>query len=121
MSLYSLDTASELHRFEQDLDVDLVSLEAISGKHDHSEMFFAISSILTALKIYRVEIKGKDNIKTTLFHETEVNGFDPLKFTSYQLTYQSKDGVSVPIFIAHKIVRITFAMNSCLIIFVKGT
>lgn len=107
LKIASLDTGHELLCFDDymDPDVKIATIDGCSGQRKDSEMFFAISSILTPPKIYKVEFQGDDRIEPTLIHKMKLNGYDSSKFILKQVIYTSKDGTPVPMFVVHKNVR----------------
>jgi prolyl oligopeptidase len=68
------------------------------GKRTETETFYAFTGFTTPTTIYRYDMKSGSS---TLFREPKVD-FDPAKFETKQIFYQSKDGTRVPMFITHK-------------------
>lgn len=119
MSLHKLETGEKV----MDFSIDLGTITSMTGKRDHTEMFYEFFSFLTPNKIYRVDFT-KPKIETTVsinytfknfeliliflkvFHETKVGNLNPLEYETKQVFYSSKDGTRVPMFIVHKKVNI---------------
>jgi prolyl oligopeptidase len=71
---------------------------SLSGRHDHSELFYAFTSYLTPTRVFRHDVKtGKGEIWQRL--EAPL---DPALFEVSQVRYQSKDGTAVPMFLVHR-------------------
>lgn len=114
MSLHQLLTGEKI----MDFPMDLGTITGISGKKDHKEMFYSFCSFLTPNIIYRVDFSEKQLVPKVsnslseihiriplclkVIHETLVGDFNPSKYESKQVFYESKDGTLVPMFIIHK-------------------
>ena len=68
------------------------------GKRTESETFYAFTGFTAPSTIYRYDMKTG---VSTLFRAPTVD-FDPAKFETKQIFYNSKDGTRVPMFITHK-------------------
>ncbi|MCR9161251.1 MAG: prolyl oligopeptidase family serine peptidase [bacterium] len=82
-------------------DVTLPGLgtaSGVSGEEDDPEGFFSFTSLATPSSVYRVDV-GTGEVST---FKAPTVGFDPDDFVVSQVFYPSKDGTSVPMFIAHK-------------------
>ncbi|XP_017769998.1 PREDICTED: prolyl endopeptidase isoform X2 [Nicrophorus vespilloides] len=97
LSLHKLESGEKI----MDFPIELGTINGISGKREHTEMFYRFVSFLTPNIIYKVDFSGS-TIKQTVFHETKVGDLDPSKYVSKQEFYTSKDGTKVPMFIVHK-------------------
>lgn len=76
----------------------LGTVSGLSGKQEHTEMFFSFTSFLFPSTSYRYDFITD---KLTAVHEPEID-FDPSPYETRQVFYHSKDGTSVPMFITHK-------------------
>lgn len=69
-----------------------------SGKDDDKECFFAYSSFTVPATIYKYDIA---NNTYELYKSPKVD-FDADEFISYQVFFESKDGIKIPMFLTHK-------------------
>jgi prolyl oligopeptidase len=76
----------------------LGTVSGLSGKQDHTEMFFSFTSFLFPSTSYRYDFITD---RLTVVHESEID-FDPSRYETRQVFYHSKDGTRVPMFITHK-------------------
>ena len=74
------------------------SASGFDGKREDTETFYSFSSFATPPGTYRYDMKTG---KSELFRQAKVK-FDPDKYVVKQIFYSSKDGTSVPMFIAHR-------------------
>jgi len=110
LSLHKLETGEKI----MDFPLELGSISGIAGRREHTEMFFGFSSFLTPNVIYRVDFKQPE-IKATVFYETKVGDFDPSKYESNQVFYNSKDGTKIPMFVVHKKGLVLDGSKPCLL------
>jgi prolyl oligopeptidase len=68
------------------------------GKRKDAETFYAYTSFTAPTTIYRYDVKTG---QSALYRQPKVD-FDPAKFETKQVFYNSKDGTRVPMFITHK-------------------
>ncbi len=76
----------------------LGTVSGLSGKQQHTEMFFSFTSFLLPSTSYRYDFLTD---RLTVVHEPEID-FDPSPYETRQVFYHSKDGTRVPMFIIHK-------------------
>ena len=69
-----------------------------SGKPDDPETFYSFTSFATPTSVYRYDAESGES---EVIREAKVD-FDPNDYVVKQEFYYSKDGVRVPMFIAHK-------------------
>jgi prolyl oligopeptidase len=69
------------------------------GERDASFVFYTFNSLSVPPTIYRYDIASK---KSSVFRQPAVPGYDPTRFETKQVFYNSKDGTRVPMFIVHK-------------------
>jgi prolyl oligopeptidase len=69
-----------------------------SGKKDDKEVFYTFTSFTFPPAIYRYLVEEN---RSELFRKAEVK-FDPEKFVTTQVFYESKDKTKIPLFIVHK-------------------
>ena len=74
------------------------SAGGFGGKRTETETFYAFTGFTAPSTIYRYDMKTG---ASTLFRQPKVD-FDPAKFETKQIFYNSKDGTRVPMFITHK-------------------
>ena len=70
----------------------------LNGKQDDDELFYSFTSFLYPTTIYRYDLNARRN---ELFRAPKV-AFDPSRYETRQVFYQSKDGTRVPMFITAK-------------------
>jgi prolyl oligopeptidase len=76
----------------------LGTVSGLSGKQEHTEMFFSFTSFLFPSTSYRYDFLTD---RLTVVREPEID-FDPSPYETRQVFYHSKDGTRVPMFITHK-------------------
>lgn len=69
-----------------------------NGKKTDSIVFYSYTSFIRPTSIYKYNINTEES---SLFYETELT-FDPEEFIEKQVTYKSKDGTPVSMFVVHK-------------------
>jgi len=69
-----------------------------SGKKEDNEVFYTFTSFTFPPVIYRYLVKEN---RSELFRKSDVK-FDPDKFVTTQVFYESKDKIRIPLFIVHK-------------------
>src|ERR1700739_4753405 len=72
--------------------------EGFGGKRTDKETFYAFTSFVTPTTIYRYEPGAG---KSTVFRQPKVD-FDPTKYETKQVFYNSKDGTRIPMFLTYK-------------------
>src|SRR3989454_277747 len=102
---YRHDASSRLRlfardgRFVKDLPLPtLGSIGAISGERKDDEMFYAFTSFLYPMTIFRYDFRSG---VTSVFKAPAID-FDPSGYETKQVFYTSKDGTRVPMFVTHK-------------------
>jgi prolyl oligopeptidase len=68
------------------------------GRREDTEVFYTFTTFTMPATIYRYKIKEN---KSELFRKSNVK-FDPDKFETRQVFYESKDKTRIPLFITHK-------------------
>lgn len=82
-------------------DVKLPSVGTVNGfggKNEEFETFYTFTSFAYPPTIFKYDVK---NNKSELFRKSTVK-FDPAKYETKEIFYESKDGTKVPMFIVHK-------------------
>ncbi|MEZ0265453.1 MAG: prolyl oligopeptidase family protein [Phycisphaerae bacterium] len=74
------------------------SVYGFGGLNTQTETYFSFTSYTTPNTIYKYDIASN---KAEVFRQPKVD-FDPAKFETKQVFYQSKDGTRIPLFITHK-------------------
>ena len=74
------------------------SAGGFGGKHDEPETFYSFSSFTTPPTIYRYDVATGTS---THWWKPEVD-FDPAQYEVQQVFVESKDGIVLPMFLAHK-------------------
>lgn len=100
------DASTQVLMYEEDgtfvRNVDFPGIGSASGfggKKDATETFYSFSSFTTPPSTYRYDMKTGES---KLMRQAKLAGFDPEKFEVKQIFYKSKDGTSVPMFLAYK-------------------
>ena len=68
------------------------------GREEYKTLFYSFTSFLYPPTIFKYDVNTGES---TLFQKPELK-FDPKQYTEYQVTYNSKDGTPVTMFIVHK-------------------
>ena len=76
----------------------LGSVSAFSGKKEDKALFYSFSNYSTPSSIYKFDVESGESI---LYEKPSID-FDPEKYISTQVFYESKDGTKVPMIITHK-------------------
>jgi len=82
-------------------NVDLPGIgtaDGFGGKRKDKETFYAFTSFIVPTTIYRYDLEGG---KSAVFRQPKVD-FDPNRYETEQVFYNSKDGTRVPMFLTHK-------------------
>ena len=105
LASYLVDVSSRVELFGRDgtrqgeLPLPgLGSVGGFSGHQDSPELFYSFSSYLYPNTVYRYDL---DKGTRTTFHAPKVP-FDPSQYETKQVSYQSKDGTKIPMFITAK-------------------
>lgn len=80
------------------IDTELGTISGFNGKKDDTITFYSLTSFTTPATIYKYNVAEN---KSTVYKHSEID-FDPEKYETKQVFYQSKDGTKVPMFITHK-------------------
>ena len=79
------------------------SVNSFTGRRDHSEFFFRLTSFTEPGNIYRCSVvPGPTPPAPALFRRVELDGFDADQFETQQVFVPSRDGTRVPVFITHR-------------------
>ncbi len=101
---YMKDAHSLVKVFEMDgqfaynIDADLGTISGFYGKKDDNITFYSLTSFTTPSTIYKYNVAEN---KSTVYKHSGID-FDPEKYETKQVFYESKDGTKVPMFITHK-------------------
>jgi prolyl oligopeptidase len=82
-------------------NVDLPGIgtaDGFGGKRKDKETFYAFTSFIVPTTIYRYDLAAG---KSGVFRQPKVD-FDPNRYETEQVFYNSKDGTRVPMFLTHK-------------------
>ncbi len=82
-------------------DVELPTLGSaggFSGEADDKELFYTFNSFTYPTTVFRYDIESGES---ELFKQPEV-AFDPDRYETKQVFYESKDGTEIPMFIVHR-------------------
>ena len=74
------------------------SIWGFGGRRDAKETFYYFSGYTTPGSVYRYNL---ENDESSVFAQPEVD-FDPAKYETKQVFYQSKDGTRIPMFLTHR-------------------
>ncbi len=85
--------------FEREISLgQMGSVTSISGREDDGEMFYAFTSFLHPQTVLRYDL---DSGEHEVFRAPDVD-FDPSRYTTRQVFYESADGTRVPMFVTHR-------------------
>ncbi|NQU34938.1 MAG: S9 family peptidase [Bacteroidetes bacterium] len=91
---YNLDGS-----FVRELELPAIgTLSGFNGEKNKNTAFYGFTSFTFPSSVYKLDVA---NGKSDLMHSSEVD-FDPDKYVTNQIFYESKDGTKVPMFIIHK-------------------
>ena len=86
---------------EQVREIELPTIGSaggFSGEPDDTETFYTFTSFTYPSSVFALDLTTG---KSTLFRQPKVD-FDPSEYVTEQVTYKSKDGTEVPMFLVHK-------------------
>jgi prolyl oligopeptidase len=72
---------------------------AFTGRDTDTNLFFAFTSPIYPLSIFRYDISAKE---TSIYRAPQLPGFNSESYETKQVFYTSKDGTRIPMFITHK-------------------
>ena len=85
--------------FVRELELPAIgTLSGFNGEKNKNTAFYGFTSFTFPSSVYKFDVA---NGKSELMHSSEVD-FDPEKYITNQIFYESKDGTKVPMFIIHK-------------------
>ena len=88
-------------KFEQQVQFSkLVTVGGFGGEADGSEIFFTVQSFTMPPRVYRLPLGDRDLAPE--FWEGVQSGFDSSQYRVEQVTYKSKDGTPVTMFLTSK-------------------
>ncbi|PLW39357.1 hypothetical protein PCASD_05015 [Puccinia coronata f. sp. avenae] len=96
--LHEIKSGKRIKRIGEDL---IGTIGGLSGRREHAEFFFQISSFLSPGTVYRYRFDRQEEQALTEFRKTLLGGLNSNDFVSKQVFYESKDGTKVPMFIVH--------------------
>jgi prolyl oligopeptidase len=106
LAQYEKNASSQLKLFDLDGkplgEIELPgigSITGLGGRWDRKETFFDFQSFTVPPSVYQVELASR---KTLLWDKVDTPGIDPSAYEVAQLSYTSKDGTKVPMFVFHK-------------------
>jgi len=86
-------------KIEHEVALPGLGTAAWSSAHDEdTELIYSFDSFIAPHAFYRYDLKSN---RSTLFRQSKLS-FDPSRFETEQVFYQSKDGTRVPMFLVHK-------------------
>jgi prolyl oligopeptidase len=86
-------------KFRRNVDLPGIgAAEGFGGKRKDKETFYSFTSFVTPTTIYRYEPAAN---KSSVFRQPKVD-FDPARYETKQVFYNSKDGTRVPMFLTYK-------------------
>ncbi len=81
------------------IDLPTYGTVVISSSKKHDDVFYAFSSFTYPSTQYTFDLS---TMKSTLFRDTEIKGFNPSDYVTEQVFYPSADGTKIPMFITYK-------------------
>jgi prolyl oligopeptidase len=73
-------------------------VDGFNGRFDDQETFYSFASFTQPATVFRLDLKTG---QSTLFRQPKLK-FDPAQFETQQVSYKSKDGTEVPMFLVAK-------------------
>jgi len=93
--VYSLDG-----KLENEIELPALGIAGgFGGQKDQTFIFYTFTSFTFPPTIYRYDIATRTS---TLFRAPEIPEFNPADYETRRVSYKSKDGTRVPMFIVHK-------------------
>jgi len=96
--LHEIKSGKRIKRIGEEL---IGTIGSLSGRREHGEFFFQISSFLSPGTVYRYRFDRSEDQALIEYRKTLLGGLNSSDFVSKQVFYQSKDGTKVPMFIVH--------------------
>lgn len=84
--------------FAYNIETELGTISGFGGKMDQNITFYSLTSFTTPSTVYMYDVAKNES---TIYRQSEID-FDPTKYETKQVFYESKDGTKVPMFIVHK-------------------
>ena len=92
--------------FIEKLPIDVGSVYAMHTRRSRTELFFQFESFLEPSTVFRADFGKKraadESLEIEVVHRSEIKGYDPSKYETKQMFYESKDGTKVPMFIVNE-------------------
>jgi len=85
------------------------SAGGLSGKEEDTTLFYAFTSFVYPNTIFKYDVQSGTS---SLFHESKLH-FNPKEYEEKQVSYKSKDGTEVSMFLVHKKGLILDGQNPC--------
>lgn len=88
----------------KNISIPVGTVSAVSAKRDQNELFYSFTSFLIPSSSYYLKFTSDNDdqiAEPQLFKESKPKNFDPSKFITKQIFYESKDGTRIPMFIIH--------------------
>ena len=87
------------------------SANAPGGREEYKTLFYSFTSFLYPPSIFKYDVETGES---SLFQETKLK-FNPEEYVEKQVTYKSKDGTEVTMFLVHKKALPMDGLNPCLL------
>ena len=104
-AVYLERAANKVYRYAYDgtgrQEVDLPGIGSVGGfggKRDDGETFYTFTSFVYPPTIFKYDVESGES---EVFYETELK-FDPADYVERQVTYESRDGTPVSMFLVHR-------------------
>lgn len=103
---YMVDAKNEVQVFDLagkrektlELPEPIATVYGFGGDHDAKQTFYGLMGFTRPYTIYRYDIASGES---TLWREPKL-AFDPSRYETRQVFYESKDGTKIPMFLVHK-------------------
>lgn len=101
IAVYDRDASNHAYLYTKDgekvreIELPTYGTVGFSTSRDNDEVFYSFSSFTYPSALYEYDIKTG---KSKLYHQTEIEGFNPDDYVTEQVFYTSNDGTKVPMF-----------------------
>lgn len=101
IAVYDRDASNHAYLYTKDgekvreIELPTYGTVGFSTSRDNDEVFYSFSSFTYPSALYEYDIKTGES---KLYHQTEIEGFNPEDYVTEQVFYTSSDGTKVPMF-----------------------
>jgi len=101
IAVFDRDASNHAYLYTKDgekvreIELPTYGTVGFSSSRDNDEVFYSFSSFTYPSALYEYDIKTGES---KLYHQTEIEGFNPEDYVTEQVFYTSSDGTKVPMF-----------------------